>query len=353
MDLDGTLIRTDLSLESLLHLLARKPLLLFMLPLWLLRGPAALRAEVAARVELDPATLPYDIALLNWLRTERAGGRELWLCTGPNEPLAARVAGHLGLFAGLLAGGPGQNLADFEYYGKEHAVPAAGDGGHWRAYAHQWAKNKLLILVPLLTSHRAGNPAAVSTTLLAVLEAFSLCATAGYVLHDLLDLEADRNHPRKASRPFAAGDASIASGLALVPALLGAAVLVATLLPVNFRLVLATYFVLTLAYSLNLKRRVLIDAMALAALYTLRIIAGATATSIALSFWLLLFSVFLFLGRGVSPDATPNWMTCAGNIAYAHRAVAIRPMTFRSCSGHGHSFRVSVRAGAGAVHQFP
>jgi 4-hydroxybenzoate polyprenyltransferase len=144
-----------------------------------------------------------------------------------------------------------------------------------------------------------GNLAALGTTLLAVL-AFSLCASAVYVLNDLLDLEVDRGHPRKASRPFAAGDASIASGLLLIPALLGAAALVATLLPVNFRLVLATYFVLTLAYCLNLKRRVLIDAMALAGLYTLRIIAGAAATSIALSFWLLLFSVFLFLSLALA-----------------------------------------------------
>lgn len=294
VDLDGTLIRTDLALESVLHLIARKPLLLFMLPLWLLRGPAALRAEVAARVELDPAALPYDITLLDWLRSERARGRELWLCTGPNEPLAARVAGHLGLFAGLLAGEPGQNLVDFEHYGKQQAVPAV----RWRALGralrpHQWAKNSL-ILVPLLSSHRAGNLAALGTTLLAVLT-FSLCASAVYVLNDLLDLEADRNHPRKAARPFATGDATIASGLLLIPALLAVAAALAALLPVAFRLVLATYFALTLAYSLFLKRRVLIDAMALAGLYTLRIIAGAAATSIALSFWLLLFSVFLFL----------------------------------------------------------
>jgi 4-hydroxybenzoate polyprenyltransferase len=314
VDLDGTLIRSDLLLESVLRLVGRNPLFLFMLPVWLLRGGAALKAEIGARVELNAAALPYDSELLNWLRAERARGRELWLCTGANERLAAQVAGHLGLFAGVLASDPGHNLVGraktqrliaqfglggFENCGTGHAnLGPRPRAPRWRALAralrpHQWAKN-VLIFVPLLTSHRAGHLAALGTTLLAVL-AFSLCASAVYVLNDLLDLEADRDHPRKARRPFAAGDASIASGLMLMPALLAAAALVAALLPLLFRLVLAAYFVLTLAYSLNLKRRVLIDAMALAGLYTLRIIAGAAATSIALSFWLLLFSVFLFL----------------------------------------------------------
>jgi 4-hydroxybenzoate polyprenyltransferase len=298
VDLDGTLIRTDLLLESVLRLVAGKPLFLFMLPLWLLRGRAALRAEVAAHVELDPAALPYDTALLNWLRSERAQGRELWLCTGADEQLAARVAGHLGLFAGLLASDSGHQRVDFEHYGTEHSDPSVRHAPRWRALVralrpHQWAKNSL-ILVPLLTSHRAGNLAALGTTLLAVL-IFSLCASAVYVLNDLLDLEADRNHPRKASRPFAAGDATLASGLLIIPALLAPAALLATLLPAAFRLVLATYLTLTLAYSLFLKRRILVDAMTLAGLYTLRIIAGAAAISIAVSFWLLLFSVFLFL----------------------------------------------------------
>ncbi len=299
VDLDGMLVRTDLLLESVLRLVGHNPLFLFMLPLWLLRGRAALQAEVGARVELDPAALPYDTVLLEWLRTEHERGRELWLCTGANERLAAQVAGHLGLFAGLLASDSGRQRLDLEYCGMEHRDPAVRQHApRWRAWVralrpHQWAKNSL-ILVPLLTSHRAGNLAALGTTLLAAL-IFSLCASAVYVLNDLLDLETDRKHPRKARRPFAAGDASIASGLLLIPALLAAAGLLATLLPVAFRLVLATYFTLTLAYSLFLKRRVLIDAMTLAGLYTLRIIAGAAATSIALSFWLLLFSVFLFL----------------------------------------------------------
>jgi 4-hydroxybenzoate polyprenyltransferase len=115
------------------------------------------------------------------------------------------------------------------------------------------------------------------------------------VLNDMLDLEADRAHARKSKRPFAAGALSLATGIALVPALLAGAVLIAAFLPEKFQLWLAAYYLLTAAYSFALKRLLLVDAMALAGLYTLRIVAGAGAATVALSFWLLLFSVFLFL----------------------------------------------------------
>jgi 4-hydroxybenzoate polyprenyltransferase len=111
----------------------------------------------------------------------------------------------------------------------------------------------------------------------------------------LLDLEADRAHARKSKRPFAAGTLSIGAGLALVPVLLGISIGLAAILPVRFELVFATYYVVTVAYSFSLKGKVIVDAMTLAGLYTLRIIAGAAAAAVPLSFWLLLFSVFLFL----------------------------------------------------------
>jgi 4-hydroxybenzoate polyprenyltransferase len=326
VDLDGTLIRSDLLLESTLRLIGRNPLYIFMLPLWLLRGRAALKAEVAARVELNPSALPYDLELLHWLRAERARGRELWLCTAANEKLASQVAGHLGLFEGVLASDPEHNLAGrakarrlverfgqggFDYCGNERldlavetarVVPVlrafSPRPSPWRALIralrpHQWSKN-VLVFVPLLAAHRAGDLAALRTGLLAF-TAFSLCASAVYVLNDLLDLDADRRHPRKSRRPFAAGEASIGAGLVLIPALLLGAALLSMLLPLGFRLILLAYFALTLAYTLDLKRRVLIDAMALACLYTLRVIAGGEAVAVVLSFWLLLFSVFLFL----------------------------------------------------------
>jgi 4-hydroxybenzoate polyprenyltransferase len=290
IDLDGTLIRSDLLLESLLLLLKRNPLYLFLVVSWLLRGgKPKLRAELAARVELNAAALPYNKDLVAWLRGERNAGRELWLCTAADVPLAERVAQHLELFDGVIE----RNGAEFS------VLPIFTTGGNrFRAILralrpHQWAKN-VLILVPLFTAHRLGDLDALAAGLAAVV-AFCLCASSVYLLNDMLDLEADRGHPRKSKRPFASGDLSLATGFVLAPALLVLAALIAAFLPGKFQFFLAAYYVLTFTYSVKLKRMLLVDAVALAGLYTLRIMAGAGAVLVPLSFWLLLFSVFLFL----------------------------------------------------------
>jgi 4-hydroxybenzoate polyprenyltransferase len=292
VDLDGTLIRSDLLLESLVLLIKRNPLILLRLPLWLLRGRETLKAEIAARVTLDPAALPYNTAFVSWLEAERRAGRSLWLYSAADEQLARRVAEHLDLFDGVLVGDPDTALAGPDkvvFPDRRNTLRAV-----LRALRpHQWAKN-VLILMPLLAAHRATDLPLVGIALLAMV-AFCLCASSVYLLNDLLDLEADRAHPRKSKRPFAAGDLSILAGLALAPALLVTGALLAALLPAKFQLVFASYYVLTLGYSFFLKGRVLLDALALAGLYTLRVIAGAAAVSVPLSFWLLLFSVFLFL----------------------------------------------------------
>jgi 4-hydroxybenzoate polyprenyltransferase len=147
--------------------------------------------------------------------------------------------------------------------------------------------------VPVLAAHRSGDPSVVVAAVLGII-AFCLCASSAYVLNDILDLEADRAHARKSQRPFASGGLPLSLGLAMFPILLGTGALVALLLPPRFQVSLAAYYALTVTYSVFLKRFLLIDVVALAGLYTLRIIAGAGAASVALSFWLLLFSVFLF-----------------------------------------------------------
>lgn len=344
VDLDGTLILGDLLLESLMVLIKRNLLYLFLIPMWLLRGRSVLKAEIAARVTLNPATLPFDRNFVAWLESERETGRSIWLCTASNELFAERVASYLGLFEGVLASDRKVNLAGekkaaqlverfgeggFDYCGNErrdiaiwkHARAAivvhAGSrleraAGRYapvlrtfprRASSirsviralrpHQWAKN-VLVLVPLLAAHRVGNLAGLATGLLAT-AAFCLCASSVYVLNDLLDLEADRVHPRKSKRPFAAGDLSIITGFVLAGSLLVAAFSISTFLTVTFQLVILTYYALTLMYSVALKGIMLIDVVTLASLYTLRIIGGSAAVGIPLSFWLLSFSVFLFL----------------------------------------------------------
>jgi 4-hydroxybenzoate polyprenyltransferase/phosphoserine phosphatase len=347
VDLDGTLIRSDLLFESLLLLVKRNVLYLFLALIWLFtRGKAGLKAEIAGRINLNPAALPYNREFLAWLKSERSQGRELWLCSAADEKLASKVAEHLDLFDGVIASDGTNNLAGrkkaerlvelfgrggFDYCGNEwrdvaiwscarsavivngpprleRELGTNGSGNVVRTFPrtgkrlravvralrpHQWAKN-VLVLVPLFAAHRVGELSAVADVLSGLL-AFCLCASSVYVLNDMLDLEADRAHARKSKRPFATGDLSLTTGFALAPSLLAGAVLIAAFLPEKFQFWLAAYYVLTAAYSFALKRILLVDAVTLASLYTLRIVAGAGAATVALSFWLLLFSVFLFL----------------------------------------------------------
>jgi len=345
VDLDGTLIHSDLLLETVLLLIKRNPLYLCLLPFWLLlKGKAGLKAEIAGRIELNPAALPYNQPFIEWLKSQKALGRQLWLCTASNHSLADAVARHLGIFSGVFASSEHVNLSGrnkakqlvekfgekaFDYCGNHrvdlaiwrvsqaaivvngserlrHQVGAVSSvvavfpkqTGLIRPILkalrlHQWAKN-VLVFVPLATAHKLGDLAIVEQALLAFL-AFGFCASSVYLLNDMLDLEADRQHSRKHKRPFASGKLSLLAGFALVPLLLLATVMTAALLSPMFWLVLAIYYGLTAAYSFGAKRIVLIDTIALAGLYTIRIVAGAAAISVSLSFWLLLFSVFLFL----------------------------------------------------------
>jgi 4-hydroxybenzoate polyprenyltransferase len=344
VDLDGTLIRSDLLLESFLLLIKKNPLYLLVVPFWLMQGKAALKAHIARRVALDASTLPYCEPLLGWLKEEKARGRQLWLCTASDASAAHAVAQHLKLFDGVVSSDGVANMSGrrkaaalverfgdkgFDYCGNEmvdvavwqqaRAAVVVNAGASVEAAArgvttvdkvfaeqiprlksvfkalrvHQWAKNGL-IFVPLAAAHQLTNPEALGASLLAFM-AFSLCASSVYLLNDMLDLQADRQHHNKRKRPFAAGHLSLLFGLFMAPALLVLALGLACLLPWKFMAVLAAYYVATLAYSFGLKKLVMIDVLALAGLYTVRIVAGAAATGIPLSFWLLLFAIFIFL----------------------------------------------------------
>lgn len=181
-------------------------------------------------------------------------------------------------------------------YKVEHAFPPAViNFTSWRKVLriHQWLKNGLLF-IPLLAAHQLINPAAWIELILAF-ASFSLCASSVYITNDLLDLESDRQHPRKCLRPFASGNVPIWMGVLLAPILLILSFLLARHVGGQFIPWLVFYFVVTWAYSWGLKRLMLVDCLTLAMLYTLRIIAGAAAISMPMSFWLLAFSVFLFL----------------------------------------------------------
>jgi 4-hydroxybenzoate polyprenyltransferase len=340
VDLDGTLVKSDTLVDSLLVMLRTRPALLMKLPGRLIAGKAAFKAFVSNSISLDVARLPYNRKLLQFLQQERGRGREIYLATGANEQTGRRVAAHLGIFSGVLGSNGATNLTgnnkldrigsgEFDYIGNAsadlpllaHATepmmanPSLGLRLRLRARGihpkrefvershplksllhavrlHQWAKN-LLIFVPLLLSH-AVNSARLLTGLLAFI-CFSLTASATYIVNDLLDIEADRRHPRKRLRPFASGDLPAFAGVCIVAVFLLLALSGARLLPHAFYGWLLLYLASTLAYSSYLKRIALVDVLVLSGMYTLRLLAGGASTHTHISHWLAGFSIFLFL----------------------------------------------------------
>ena len=199
---------------------------------------------------------------------------------------------------------------------------------------HQWSKN-VLLAVPLLASHGAGGAGAPLHLLLAI-AAFCLCASSVYVLNDLLDIESDRAHPRKSKRPLAAGEVSVRAAGVLIVSLLVAAAIIAFWLPPRFQLLLAGYCALTAIYSAVLKGQVVVDALCLAGLYTLRVVAGAAAAQVLLSFWLLLFSVFVFLSLAfVKRYAELDALRRAGRLKAAGRGYCVDDLPVLQSLGIG------------------
>jgi 4-hydroxybenzoate polyprenyltransferase/phosphoserine phosphatase len=344
VDLDGSLVATDLLAESILLLLKMNPLYLLMLPVWLARGRCHLKHEVARRVRLNAAVLPYHAEVLTWLRDEHRSGRRIILATASDHALASCVADHLGLFAAVHASDGHTNLKGaaksallvdrygsrgFAYVGNsradisiwrqaDSAIIVGGDdalaaqvaaetpvvrrfagisGFSARAQLramrpHQWVKN-FLIFVPLVTAHQVTNMIAVSAAVCAF-AAMCLASAAIYIVNDLLDLEADRAHATKHARAFASGQLPILSGVVLAPALVLAAFAIASGLPRQFAAWLAAYVLVTIVYSLRLKHVAVVDVLVLALLYTVRLVAGAAAIAVPFSAWLLAFSLFFF-----------------------------------------------------------
>lgn len=351
VDLDGTLIRADLLCEGLFQILRKRPWRLPLLLAALFRGRTAFKARVAQEADLDPARLPWNETVLAHVREERAHGRSVWLATAADRRPAEAVARHLGLFDRLFASAPDDNLKGgrklavlqaaapdgFDYIGDAaadrpllaaareawtvgpHAArlarQARADGGHVQPLPgqpstqslplavlrlirpHQWLKNALVFL-PLVAAHEWHVTAAVTHSATAF-AAFCLVASAAYVLNDLLDVEHDRHHPRKRTRPIAAGTVGQMFALLLLPLLLIAAMGFAVFLPWQAGVVLLGYFVLTTLYSVYLKRIALVDILTLTTLYNLRILGGGAAAGIILSYWLVGFTLFLFLALAI------------------------------------------------------
>jgi len=292
--LDGTLIHSSLAWEAIVHFLRLHFLRLWQLPLWLVRGRRHIADRVTARTaRLDPATLPYDRALLDYLAAQRAQKRHLILLAGSSTGAAQRIAAHLQLFDRVVAAEQAHELQDYERVQARAGTKRSWAGPLLRAMRpRQWLKN-LLVFVPMLAGHAVGSEPLLQSVLAFI--AFSLCASSAYLLNDALDAQDDRLHPTKHKRPIAAGTLPLPVALAVSALLAPLALALSAWTDPLLLLTVALYFVTTVVYSLHLKKLLMVDIVTLAVLYSMRVLGGAAATHIEPSFWLLTFSFFLFL----------------------------------------------------------
>lgn len=343
VDLDGTLVLSDMMLEQILGLMKRNPLGWPKVFYWFTKGRPHLKEKLQETVAIDPATLPYNRPLLKDLRKEAATGRRLYLATGADKGVATAIADHLDIFSGVLASDGKVNLVGeaklqaieqevkgepFAYIGdskkdlpifrkaaayslvnpsnalKAQCLPLGESETIYQSTSmvlgtilkalrpHQWTKN-VLVFVPLLTAHAWQDPLNITKAAVAFL-AFCAMASATYLINDMLDIQSDRHHPEKRNRPFASGTLPIGTGLMLVPLFFAMGLVLGWLLGLPFFTVVLIYFFTSQLYSVYLKSLPLLDVTALAGLFTLRVFSGAYAIGVPLSHWLLAFSMFLF-----------------------------------------------------------
>jgi 4-hydroxybenzoate polyprenyltransferase/phosphoserine phosphatase len=365
VDMDGTLIKIDSLHESFVQLSSKKPLLALRALLLLRHSRGAFKAAVADHILLDAATLPLDEATLETIKRARGAGRKVYLATAADRRFAEAVADEIGPFDGVFASEDGINLkgkakADrlvaafglrgFDYIGNDAAdipiwqvarnalvagasarlvrrlkneLPEAttvsvGGRSIWpyiRALRpHQWLKNGLVAL-PAVGAHDFSFGTIV--TVLIAMASFSLGASSVYIMNDILDLPNDRAHPQKRHRPIAAGVVSLSHALVLLAIVLSLSIALALSLSWAFILVLIVYIGFSTSYSVYLKRKLMIDVVALAALYGIRVLAGGAATGIPLSHWLVGFCFFIFLSLALVKRASEMIalpVTSVGNI---------------------------------------
>jgi len=352
VDLDGTLLKVDSLHEAFVDLSTKKPLHALRALLALRQGRAAFKASVADHVTPQVGTLPVDEAVLEAVKQARGKGRKVYLATAADRRFAEAIAKSIGEFDGVFASENGVNLkgqakADrlvaafgkqgFDYIGNASAdmpvwrvahtalvsgapphvvkrlnaeMPAAVTLGtrsfslrpYLRALRpHQWIKNALVAL-PALAAHDFS--AAGLLTVLAAMVSFSLGASSIYVVNDMLDLPHDRAHAQKRHRPLAAGTVPLTHAVVLFALTAGLSLVLALMLPLAFLGVLVVYFALSLSYSVYLKRKLMIDVVALAALYGIRVLAGGAASGVPLSHWLVGFCFFIFLSLALVKRTT-------------------------------------------------
>ncbi len=344
VDLDGTLVATDTLIELALQAVKQRPFQVISWPFWLLRGKAFFKQRLTAETVLLASLLPYRVELLTYIKERKESGTRIFLATASNEHLAQRVAEHVGLFDAVLASGATNlrseakreailahaNGEPFEYIGNEsidlpiwQAATIAHQVGENRAFfhlpttqrgktfathsfgqqcrfliralrPHQWAKN-ILVFLPALLAGSILEPGVFLQSIFAFVS-FSLVASSVYLWNDLFDLNNDRGHEEKRTRPFAAGNISILWGVVASLTLLGGAIIIASLASTTtLTALLLGYVLANILYTFSVRRVAIVDVLFLAGFYVARIFAGSYATAIPVSNWLFGFVFFFFL----------------------------------------------------------
>ncbi len=341
VDLDGTFTKTDLLFESLIIAIKNNPLVIFMCLIWIFKGKQHLKHQLSLSTDVDIRSLPLNQEFYHFLKTEKHRGRHIVLATGSAERYAREIASSYAVFDGFISSNNDVNLTGkrklekiqetnvvFSYAGNEkvdfHIFRSAKEkilvnpspgtkkrakhlfidkifddtDSHFKSWfaqlrIYQWLKN-FLIFVPLLVSGNFTNTHEIFIVSVAFF-AFGCLASSTYIVNDLIDLESDRQHPDKKFRPLASGLLSIKDAIAVSVLLFIVSLLLSLWIGHAFVIVVASYLFLTIFYSFQLKKFVAMDVIALALLYTLRILAGASAIDETPSFWLLAFSIFVFL----------------------------------------------------------
>jgi 4-hydroxybenzoate polyprenyltransferase/phosphoserine phosphatase len=363
---ESALLKVNINYEAIFQLIKKNILYALALPIWLLRGKSALMQHVSKVVRINWSIVPLCEPALEQMRAAHAEHRRVLLLTPMPNIWAQELADELGLAEVICIDENSRDasvenlkfrLAElfgeqgFDYIGdgrrdlpicklarrvlivttnpamiawaKENASVVSvilRDGAGFFTFikmirVHQWVKN-FLIWVPLLAAHRLSSLHDIGIGAIAFV-AFSFCASSVYVLNDLLDLESDRQHVRKRNRPIASGKIAVNQALTIGLLLFITSVSVALQVSALFTMTLGIYFAMTLAYSLRLKRQVIVDVMLLAALYTIRVVAGAVATIVVPSFWLLALSMFLFLSLAVVKRYSEMLVTLSQDKQYA------------------------------------
>jgi len=353
VDLDGTLLLTDTLFEGLAEHFRRRPLWALWQMLQLPFALAKVKSRVQTRASLDMASLPANDDVVDYCRRERASGRQVWLVSASDQGIVEEAAARFGVFdravgsdgktnnkghakaAFLETAAPqgfeyiGDSRADMKVWRKAAAASVVEGGpvsaaqvaragvkiaqrfqrpkrgiGAWRnaLRLHQWTKN-VLIVVPAIMAMKIADPQ-TALMLLAALPLLGAMASGTYILNDLVDLPADRGHPSKHRRPFASGRLKLWQGFLAAPILILGGLAGGFLLSPAFGVTMISYLVTTLAYSFLLKRAALVDTLTLSFLYTLRLVMGAVLAGVALSHWLMVFSMFLFVSLSLAKRHT-------------------------------------------------